>query len=68
MRIAAQTYAADGTAGVGWIDKDGKIRIFAGTEADGTASVRWLDKDEKVRIAAGIIADGTVGLPTSDLK
>ena len=50
------------------VDKDGKVRIGAGTHADGEASVQWLDKDEKVRIAAGITADGTVGLPTSDLK
>ena len=44
----------------GWkvVDKDGKVRISATTDADGQASVWWLDKDGKSRIAAGTLADG----------
>ena len=41
------------------VDKDGKVRIAAGTFADGAASLAWADKDEKVRIAAVTLADGT---------
>jgi hypothetical protein len=40
------------------VDKDGKERIAASTQADGTAGVAWLDKDEKERIAALTRADG----------
>ena len=54
----------------GWrvVDKDGKQRIGAKTNADGIAAVQWWDKDEKMRIVAGTTPDGTVVLPTSDLK
>ena len=48
------------------VDKDGKVRISAGTFADGTASVAWVDTDGKVRIDASILADGDVVLPTKD--
>ena len=50
------------------VDKDGKLRIVAGTVADGQASVVWLDKDGTLRIYAGTLADGTVVLPTEDRK
>ena len=50
------------------VDKDGKVRIAAGTFADGFAGVGWLDKDEKLRIDASTFADGEVVLPTRDLK
>ena len=40
------------------IDKDGKMRIGATTDANGYASVQWHDKDGKQRIAAATFADG----------
>jgi len=40
------------------VDKDGKVRIEAGTSDDGKAGVVWRDMDEKMRIAAGTFADG----------
>jgi hypothetical protein len=58
----------DQNASVMWLDKDGKIRIAAGTNADGNASVMWRDKDGKARIAAATDAKGTVLLPTEDVK
>ena len=44
----------------GWrvVDKDGKVRIVAATDADGEAGVAWYDKDGKVRIGAATYADG----------
>ena len=40
------------------IDKDGKMRIGATTDANGYASVQWHDKDGKQRITAATFADG----------
>ena len=60
----AATANADGKgdAGVGWLDKNGKIRIAAGTNADGGAGVSLFDKDGKERIAATTFADGDAGV------
>ena len=66
VRIAAAANAADGYAGVAWLDKDEKVRIRASTTADGSAGGEWRDKDGKVRITAATLADGTVFLPTTD--
>ena len=44
------------------VDKYGKVRIDARTDADGQASVYWLDKDEKLRIGAGTSADGSAAV------
>ena len=48
------------------VDKDGKVRIDAGTNADGTASVIWKDKDGKSRIDVGTIANGNAGVTCLD--
>ncbi len=40
------------------VDKDGKLRIKAGTRADGRASVYWFDKDGELRIDVSTFADG----------
>ena len=55
----------------GWrvVDKDGKVRISAGTLSDGNAvpvGVEWRDEDDKVRIAAGTAADGDAGVVWND--
>jgi hypothetical protein len=52
----------------GWkvVDKDGKIRILAGTTADGETSVIWRDKDGNARINAGTTAHGTAGVAWAD--
>ena len=62
--VAAIQPAGDAEFGMitckGWkvVDKDGKVRIGAGTPADGQASVELFDKDEKQRISASTTADG----------
>jgi len=48
------------------VDKDGKVRISAGTFADGTASVALIDKDEKARISAVTYASGYASMTWSD--
>ena len=66
--IAAIQPAGDATFGTitckDWriVDKDGKQRIDAGTNADGDASVTWLDKDGKMRINATTLADGNASV------
>ena len=61
--IAATANAdGNGDAGVGWLDKNGKIRIAAGTNADGRAGVSLFDKDGKERIAATTFPDGDAGV------
>ena len=40
------------------VDKDGKVRIAAITEADGDAYVDWRDKNGNTRIIAGTQANG----------
>ena len=52
----------------GWrvVDKDGKLRISAGTSADGNAGVRWLDKEGKQRISALIYDNGNAGVMLAD--
>ena len=54
--------------GVQWYDRNGKVRIGAGTNADGDASVLWFDSDGKRRINAMTRPDGTVILPNSESK
>ena len=44
------------------VDKDGKQRIGAETNADGKAGVSWSDKDGKTRIFALTFADGNAGV------
>ena len=48
------------------VDKDGKVRIAAGTFADGQASVDWVDKDEKLRIRAATFASGNASVTWFD--
>ena len=52
----------------GWqvVDKDGKLRISAATDADGTATMGLFDKDDKVRISAGVAASGSAGVGLND--
>ena len=52
----------------GWrvVDKDGKVRIGAVTDADGTAGVEWWDKDGTVRIDAATRVDGEAGVAWMD--
>lgn len=52
----------------GWkvVDKDGMVRISAGTLADGSANVALLDKDDKVRISAGVVPNGIAGVGLND--
>ena len=52
----------------GWkvVDKDGKVRISAGTLADGNASVGCNDRDGKVRISATTMANGTASVAWAD--
>ena len=66
VRIAAAANAADGYAGVAWLDKDEKVRIRASTLADGSAGVTWRDKHDKVRIRAATLADGSAGVTWLD--
>ena len=40
------------------VDKDGKFRILAGTDAAGNALTTWLDKDGKMRISTATYANG----------
>jgi hypothetical protein len=44
------------------VDKDGKVRIGAGTAADDSAGVMWSDKDGKGRIIANTDAKGNAGV------
>jgi hypothetical protein len=48
------------------VDKDGKARISARTNANGTAGVKWTDKDGKDRLAASTSADGDAGVAWAD--
>lgn len=52
----------------GWqvVDKDGKERITAATDADGLAAVFWADKNGKVRIAVTTHADGDASVRWAD--
>ena len=65
VRISAGT-AANGEAGVAWLDKDGKMRISAATNDYGQASVQWDDNEGKMRIAAGIEANGNASVQWFD--
>ena len=44
------------------VDKSGKERISASTDAKGTAAVVWSDKDGKTRIGAATFADGATSV------
>ena len=48
------------------VDKDGKVRIGATTDANANASVVLFDKDGKVRIGAGTPADGQASVELFD--
>ena len=48
------------------VDKDGKQRIGAGTNADGNVGVRWFDKDGVERIGATTFASGNAGVQWLD--
>ena len=52
----------------GWnvVDKDGKMRIIAGTRADGQAAVEWYDEERKLRITATTFADGDASVKWLD--
>ena len=48
------------------VDKSGKERISASTDAKGTAAVVWSDKDGKTRIGAATFADGATSVQWFD--
>ena len=48
------------------VDKDGKVRIDASTDAYGHASVVWYDQECKVRIAASTLAYGEASVKWFD--
>ena len=48
------------------VDKDGKVRIAAGTAPDGIVGLLWMDKDGTGRILAATFADGDAGVAWSD--
>jgi hypothetical protein len=56
-RIAA--LSKDGTAGMFWYDKDGKMRLIVATQNDGKAGTWYLDNNQKNRIIAVTQSDGS---------
>ena len=64
--VDAGTDDSNGVESVTWQDKDGKVRMSAGTFPDGGAGVMLLDKNEKLRISAVTLADGGAGVMLLD--
>lgn len=62
--------AADGEAGLYFVDRDGKLRAALALKTDGGPNLTLLDRDEKPRVGLVVGADGTpvLGLFDRDKK
>ena len=65
-RIVADTDSEGGIAALLFLDRNGKMRIDAGTASNGNAAISFADHDGKLRINAGTASNGNATLEVAD--
>jgi hypothetical protein len=65
-RIVADTDSEGGIAALLFLDRNGKMRIDAGTASNGSAAISFVDRDGKHRINAFTDSNGRAALEIGD--